>query len=623
MADIIQLRRDTASDWTAAATVLLDGEIGIETDTNTFKVGNGVTAWASLSYYTGSLTLDVLDNVTITSNAAGEILKWNGSAWINQTLAEAGIQQPPAEGAFADGDKTKLDGAIQNGIIAAKGDLIGASANDTPVILSVGANDFVLTADSTQASGMKWAESGGGYSQDISLLYLYTAENKADRLNMIDGIIDPFDDATDVDAAGSTNATHNASTNLYSITPPPVGYSQMPFMSSNSQNGVVTSAISETNSSNAAWMAARGDGSTTGWLQTGSTLPSWWKIDFGAATSVTSYRLIGTHANYRSPDSWTIEGSADDSTWVVLGTETGQTWTQYEEKSFTMTEGNYRYFRINISAWDGSGSYSGFQELNLFGGGENVIPTTTAATTGDVVVTQSSNYSSGSASWKVFDRTNGGWIANGTTAWVQVDLGSGNSGTPVGFSLFTTTTNTTRMPKDFTVEGSNDGSTWTVLSTQTGQIFANYERKDYAFTNTTAYRYFKLDITLNNGAGSYVQMAEFILFAAEATSADMTLISNSFTANAEPTTARIGLQVIENESITINTDLTAEVSRDGGTTFTTAVLVLVDTLAGGTKYYEDEAVTISGQPSGTTMKYRIKTLNEKSMDISAALLQWG
>jgi hypothetical protein len=109
MPNIIQLRRDTASDWTAAATVLASGELGMETDTLMFKVGDGSTAWASLSYYTGSLTLDALDNVSITSNAAGEILKWTGSAWINQTLAEAGIQSPPSEGAFADGDKTKLD----------------------------------------------------------------------------------------------------------------------------------------------------------------------------------------------------------------------------------------------------------------------------------------------------------------------------------------------------------------------------------------------------------------------------------------------------------------------------------------------------------------------------------
>ena len=37
-------------------------------------------------------TLDSHSNVTITSNLAGEVLKWNGTAWVNNTLAEAGIQ---------------------------------------------------------------------------------------------------------------------------------------------------------------------------------------------------------------------------------------------------------------------------------------------------------------------------------------------------------------------------------------------------------------------------------------------------------------------------------------------------------------------------------------------------
>jgi hypothetical protein len=35
--------------------------------------------------------LDALANVTVTSNSSGEILKWNGTAWVNNTLAEAGI----------------------------------------------------------------------------------------------------------------------------------------------------------------------------------------------------------------------------------------------------------------------------------------------------------------------------------------------------------------------------------------------------------------------------------------------------------------------------------------------------------------------------------------------------
>ena len=47
----LRLRRDTQANWTASNPVLLNGEVGIETDTRRFKVGNGTLAWSSLSYY--------------------------------------------------------------------------------------------------------------------------------------------------------------------------------------------------------------------------------------------------------------------------------------------------------------------------------------------------------------------------------------------------------------------------------------------------------------------------------------------------------------------------------------------------------------------------------------------
>jgi hypothetical protein len=52
--------------------------------------------------------------------------------------------------------------AIQNTIVDAKGDLIAATAADTPARLAVGTNGQVLQADSTASTGLKWATPSGG-----------------------------------------------------------------------------------------------------------------------------------------------------------------------------------------------------------------------------------------------------------------------------------------------------------------------------------------------------------------------------------------------------------------------------------------------------------------------------
>lgn len=120
-----------------------------------------------------------------------------------------------------------------------------------------------------------------------------------------------------------------------------------------------------------------------------------------------------------------------------------------------------------------------------------------------------------------------------------------------------------------------------------------------------------------NTAGFY--FAEVVFYGT--TPNNMTLVSNAFTADAEPDTGRVAVQVIENESITINTDLTAEISRDGGTTWATATLALAAT-NGSVKLYQDNEVDISGQPSGTSMMWRVKTHNNKDIDVSGVVLQW-
>jgi hypothetical protein len=56
--------------------------------------------------------------------------------------------------------------AINPTIVDAKGDIIAATAADTVARLAVGSNDTVLTADSTAATGLKWAAPAGGSLQE-------------------------------------------------------------------------------------------------------------------------------------------------------------------------------------------------------------------------------------------------------------------------------------------------------------------------------------------------------------------------------------------------------------------------------------------------------------------------
>ena len=69
MATRMQQRRGTAAQWTASNPVLGAGEIGFETDTNKFKIGNGSTAWTSLSYFIdGSSLIDGAPDLLNTLN---------------------------------------------------------------------------------------------------------------------------------------------------------------------------------------------------------------------------------------------------------------------------------------------------------------------------------------------------------------------------------------------------------------------------------------------------------------------------------------------------------------------------------------------------------------------------
>ena len=109
MPAVIQFRRDTASNWTSTDPTMASGEMGIDTDTDKYKIGDGSMAWTGLGYSSLPAT------------------------------------------------------AIPDTLINAVGDLIIGTADDTAGRLAVGTDTYVLTADSTVSGvGLAWAASTSG-----------------------------------------------------------------------------------------------------------------------------------------------------------------------------------------------------------------------------------------------------------------------------------------------------------------------------------------------------------------------------------------------------------------------------------------------------------------------------
>ena len=123
-----------------------------------------------------------------------------------------------------------------------------------------------------------------------------------------------------------------------------------------------------------------------------------------------------------------------------------------------------------------------------------------------------------------------------------------------------------------------------------------------------------------SGSDGYVFITNSVSLPATTTSS--TIISDPFTSTTVPTSARI---VVFEENVgtpTLNTDIIASISRNNGTNFTTATLTDSGYVTGssGQRILTGTA-TISGQPSGQSMKWKLELANN-TVKIHGVALQW-
>lgn len=126
------------------------------------------------------------------------------------------------------------------------------------------------------------------------------------------------------------------------------------------------------------------------------------------------------------------------------------------------------------------------------------------------VASASSSYDSNYQAWEAFNHywasSNVGWISgSGSTQWLQLQIPAAKVPSRYVIHPSYDASEISRAPKDFKLQGSTNGSTWTDLDTRTGiTSWTANTAKEFTISGVTAaYNYFRLYMTADNGYGAY------------------------------------------------------------------------------------------------------------------------
>ena len=201
-------------------------------------------------------------------------------------------------------------------------------------------------------------------------------------------------------------------------------------------------------------------------------------------------------------------------------------------------------------------------------------------------------------------------------AYIQIDFGSGNGKNITKWGIFYQNTN---IRCHFTkCQWSEDASSWTDInfSTTIGGSPNTVAGHNYSnsFTGPGEKRYWRLVKTDPAVSGSWMSCMS-VFHTPNIVGTALTLVSTATTAQTEPVTGDV-VMLLEDGTGTasLNTDIKAHVSRDDGTTWTETTLTNEGTWGTNKKILVARDVDISGQPSGTSMRYKIETFGQTGSD---------
>lgn len=246
-----------------------------------------------------------------------------------------------------------------------------------------------------------------------------------------------------------------------------------------------------------------------------------WELD--EAKVMTKYELVSgndhtTHPG-RDPKAWTLSASNDGETWTVIDEITNNAFdantTAYEFALDTTTA--YKYFKMEITENNGA-PHIQFMEIIPYA---ETVETVTEEQVAIKNVTGAADAVAGSVA-NLFD---GDLVGSKVCEvgvvnwWVSVELE--NAVAVNRYKIGSANDWDDRDPKNWTVYGSNDGETWTVLDemTEQGRFGVRSTLYTYDMDNTTAYKFYKFEVAGCQSTDPFgldiVQISEWQLFVVE------------------------------------------------------------------------------------------------------------
>ena len=298
----------------------------------------------------------------------------------------------------------------------------------------------------------------------------------------------------------------------------------VPVMMSNEQDGYTVSASSAT-SGYAYYMYDRNDNTyCEGTFSNGEWSTT---IDMGDDVCICGLEIKSTESETdRAPMNFKIQGSADGSDWTDLSTQTlGSTyWVDRVNCTGTFefdNETSYQYYRILVTA-TAQGTYVRIAEIGWTTIGRELVnpvpyqkigylvPVMTSNSQDGYIATGSSVWQASDQPYKLFNRDSTSiWASEDTTdpQWVQIQLPEAQKCNYVKLTSrkdYYASSNYGQAPTAFTIQGSNDGTNWDVLTTQTGISWTSVgQTKEFALPGATAYSYYKIVMTARQSGDVY------------------------------------------------------------------------------------------------------------------------